>query len=92
MRRAQGTWLVGLFVGAAGVGCGTINPKSTNVPIVEEFRLAPNEERFNNPPEMAYRKPAPKQEFKPGFGGPNGPGPGGGGGLSGGQAGSAGQR
>lgn len=86
MRRARGTWLV-LGV-AAAVGCETVNPKNTNVPLVEEFRLAPDEERFNNPPEMAYRKPPPKEEFKPGFGGPNGPG----GGMSGGQAGSAGLR
>ena len=34
--------------------------------------MLPDEARFDNPPELGYRKPAAKKEFKPGLGGPNG--------------------
>jgi hypothetical protein len=80
MHRRRGWWVVGAFAALAGaVGCHTIK-NETEVPLVEEFRAPPDEDRFNNPPEQGYRKPPPKQEFKPGFGGPGG----GGGGMGGG--------
>lgn len=51
------------------VGCYT--PKhDVSVPLVEEFKVAPKESRFDNPPEQGYRKPPIKKEFKPGMGGP----------------------
>ncbi len=66
-------WVVGAVV-AAGVGCQDPDKSKTEVPLVEEFRAPPDEDRFNNPPEQGYRKPPPKKEFKPGLGGPTGPG------------------
>ena len=77
---ARGVWVAGAL--AAAVGCHQVE-YDTRVPLVEEFRVAPDEERFNNPPEQGYRKPPPKKEFKPGLGGPMGPGGGGGGGRGG---------
>lgn len=74
MRRARGWWTAGVVGLTAAAGCGTTDPKDVSAPYVEEFRAPPDEDRFNHPPEMGYRKPAAKQEFKPGFGGPNGPG------------------
>ena len=73
MRRGRGWWVVGLMGTAMAGGCQHDKP-DINVPLVEEFRAPPNEDRFNNPPEQTYRKPPPKKEFTPGFGGPNGPG------------------
>lgn len=77
MRRARGWWTVGVFGLTATVGCYSTDSKDTSAPFVEEFRVPPNEERFNNPPELGYRKSEPKPEFKPsagGLGGPSGPG------------------
>jgi hypothetical protein len=71
---------LGLFTSGLAVGCHT--PKyDVSVPQVEEYRVAPDEGRYNTPPEQGYKAPAPKKEFKPGFGG----GPGGGGMGSGGR-------
>lgn len=67
----------GLLVGLAAAGCNTAEKHDTSVPYVEEFRLPPNEERYNNPPEQGYKPPPFKKEFKPGVGGPGGPGGGG---------------
>lgn len=62
--------VVGLL---ALAGCNT--PQyDVSVPIVQEYRVPPDEPRFNNPPENGYKKPPPKKEFKPGMGGPGGPG------------------
>lgn len=83
----MGRWWRGCVAGGLGavaVGCHTIE-HDTSVPLVEEWKAPPSEDRFNNPPEQGYRKPAPKKEFKPGLGGPNGPGGGGGGMMGGGQ-------
>ena len=85
MRRARGWWTAGAFgLAAAAAGCGTTDTKDVSAPYVEEFRLPPNEDRFNHPPETGYRKPPPKKEFTPGLGGPNGPS---GGGMAGGPGG-----
>jgi hypothetical protein len=71
----RGVWWIG-FV-AVVAGCHQVE-HDTRVPLVEEYRVAPDEERFNNPPELGFRKPPPKKEFTPGLGGPMGPGGGGG--------------
>ena len=63
---------------AALAGCRS-ERNELDVPLVEEWRAPPREERFDHPPELGYRKPPPKTEFKPGLGGPGG---GGGGGLT----------
>ena len=80
MRRARVIGAAGLAVGLAA-GCHHTE-YDTSVPRVEEFATAPAGERYDRPPEQAYRKPAPKKEFKPGLGpsGPAGGGMGGGGG------------
>jgi len=73
----------GIIAGILGIVLGCQSKKyDVNVPVVEEYRVAPDEARFNTPPEQGYRKPAPKKEFKPGIG-PGGPG----GGMGGGQPG-----
>ena len=70
----------GLLALAVTVGCQSDRTQhDLRVPLVEEFNAPPDEARFNNPPELGYRKPRPKKEFKPGFGGPGGPGGAGGG-------------
>lgn len=76
MGRNVVSWSLGLGV-LAVLGCQSAPEYSTTVPYVEEFRVPPNEERFDNPPEQGYRKPPEKKEFKPGFGA-GGPGMGGG--------------
>ena len=66
MGRSGACWLLLIITMVAG--CYT--PKhDVSVPLVEEFKVAPNETRFDNPPEQGYRKPPPKKEFKPGMGG-----------------------
>ncbi len=68
-------WAAGVLGAAVAAAAGCQGDKNeTNVPLVEEFRAPPDEERFNNPPEQGYRKPPPKKEFKPsmGAGGPGG--------------------
>ena len=68
-----------LILGTAlAAGCHTTK-HDVSVPIVEEYRTAPNDPNYNSPPEQGYSKPATKKEFKPGVGG-SGPGMGGGGG------------
>ncbi len=76
MRR---TWGMVALTGWCG-GCYT--PRyDTSVPHVEEFKVAPaGETRYDQPPEKGFTKPDAKKEFKPSFGGPNGPGGGGTGG------------
>jgi hypothetical protein len=75
MRRSA--WWVTFVVAAVVVGCQGTEKHDTEVPLVMEFVPPPDEERFNNAPEQGYRKPAPKKEFKPGFGAPGSGGPGG---------------
>jgi hypothetical protein len=59
------------------LGCNTAK-YDVSVPQVEEYRIAPDESRYNTPPEQGYKAPPPKKEFKPGFGGnAGGMGPGG---------------
>jgi len=72
----RGVALLILTTGLA-VGCHT-NKHDVSVPLVEEYRTAPNDPAYNSPPERGYTKPEPKKEFKPGVGG-SGPGMGGGG-------------
>lgn len=69
MRR---TWGMLALAGWCG-GCHT--PRyDTSVPHVEEFKVAPaGEVRYDQPPEKGFTKPPPKKEFKPSFGGANGP-------------------
>ena len=68
-------------------GCHTTK-HDVSVPIVEEYRTAPNDPNYNSPPEKSWVQPPAKKEFKPGVGG-SGPGMGGGrgpgGGMGGGQ-------
>ncbi|HET6576409.1 MAG TPA: hypothetical protein VFG68_22610 [Fimbriiglobus sp.] len=72
-------WVVCVLV---AVGCTGPEKASTELPLVEEFRAPPSEDRYNNPPEQGYRPPPPKKEFTPGMG--TGPGPMmGGGGMGG---------
>jgi hypothetical protein len=67
----------------AAVGCQSgAKPDLREPTRVEEFVAPPDEARFNQPPEMGYRKPPPKKEFKPGMGGMGG-GPAGMGGMGG---------
>ena len=68
MRRA---WVV--CVVATGLGCSGPEKLHTEIPLVEEFRAPPSEDRYNNPPEQGYRKPPPKKEFKPSMGAGGGP-------------------
>ncbi|MGL6074818.1 MAG: hypothetical protein ACRC8S_11710 [Fimbriiglobus sp.] len=70
-------WAFGLLLAGLAVGCQTAK-YDVSVPHVEEFRAAPDEARYNTPPEQGYKKPPPKKEFRPGFGGPGGAGMGGG--------------
>lgn len=63
-----------------GGGCRHQVQYDTTVTHAEEFHAAPSEERYNNAPELGYRKPPPKKEFKPSFGGGAG-GPAGSGGM-----------
>jgi hypothetical protein len=65
----------GLLLAGLAVGCQTAK-YDVSVPQVEEFRVAPDEARYNSAPEQGYKKQAPKKEFRPGFG-PGGGGPGG---------------
>ena len=68
-------------------GCHTTK-HDVSVPIVEEYRTAPNDPSYNSPPEKSWVQPAPKKEFKQGVGGgPGGGGMGGGpgGGMGGGR-------
>ena len=69
----------GLLGGVGLVGCEHTETYDTDVPMVEEFVLPPNEDRFDNPRELGYTPPPPKVEFKPQLGGGNGPGSMGGG-------------
>lgn len=64
-------WVVCAF--AAGVGCNGPEKVNTELPLVEEFRAPPAEDRYNNPPEQGYRPPPLKKEFKPGMGTGAGP-------------------
>ena len=68
MRRG---WVVCVL--AAAVGCNGPEKASTELPLVEEFRAPPAEDRYNNPPEQGYRPPPPKKEFKPAMGTGAGP-------------------
>ena len=66
----------------AGAGC--YHPKhDLTVPTVEEWKVAPDADQYNNPPEQGYTKPKPKKEFVPGVGAPGSPGGGQGGGMGG---------
>jgi hypothetical protein len=58
----------------AVVGCYSDRHK-LSTPQVEEYKLPPDEARFNNPPTEGYRKPPVKKEEKTLLGRP---GPGGG--------------
>ncbi|MGL6095278.1 MAG: hypothetical protein ACRC7O_05695 [Fimbriiglobus sp.] len=80
MRGSRVIWVAVLCGPAALGGCKHTVQYDTSVPVVEEFHAAPNEDRFNQPPEKTWRPPPVKKDFKPGMGGPNGPGPGMGGG------------
>ena len=71
--------VVAAGVGAAA-GCHT-QKHDVSVPVVEEYRVAPDSANYNTPPEQGYTKPPLKKDFKPGMGGP---GMGGGGGPGGG--------
>lgn len=73
MRR--GCFGIAALVFGSTIGCQS-KKYDVSVPVVEEYRVAPDEARFNTPPEQGYRKPPPKKEFKPGVmpGGPGGPG------------------
>ncbi|WP_193619395.1 hypothetical protein [Fimbriiglobus ruber] len=92
MRRSRGWWTAGVLVATvtATTGCYTTKKYDTTVPMIEEFRDPPDEDRFNNPPEQAPKKAEPKKEFKPGFGAGSGGGGGGGGGMGGGGMGGGG--
>jgi len=70
---ASGLWLLLVLVGCQS------KRYDVSVPVVEEYRIAPDEARYNTPPESGYRKPPPKKEFKPRVGG----GPPGAGGMGG---------
>jgi hypothetical protein len=77
---AGAAWLVSLVSGS--FGCKHHVKHDTMVHHAEEFHSAPSEDRYNNPPELGYRKPPPKKEFKPSFGaGGGGGGPAGMGGM-----------
>jgi hypothetical protein len=59
----------------AAVGCYSDRHK-LSTPQVEEYKLPPDEARFNEPPMEGYRKPPIKKEEKSLLGGssrPNGP-------------------
>jgi hypothetical protein len=77
-------WATLLGLSLLCVGC--YKPMyDVSVPHVQEYRVPPDEPRFNNPPENGYKKVAPKKEFKPGMGaGGAGAGGMGGGGMMGG--------
>jgi hypothetical protein len=68
-----------LILGAGVAGCQSAK-HDTSVPLVEEYRVAPDDAAYNNPPERGYTKPPVKKEFKPGMGGGAGGGGFGGGG------------
>lgn len=68
MRRHGLAYVAGLLGGAGLVGCEHTKTYETDVPMVEEWRTAPDEERFNHPPERKWEKPPPKKEFRPGMG------------------------
>ena len=53
------------------VGCYSDKHKLAT-PIVEEYKLPPDEPRFNEPPTEAYRKPPVKKEEKTLLGGSSG--------------------
>ena len=57
-------------LGAVALGCHTVE-HDTRVPLVEEWKAPPNEDRFDNAPEQGYKKPPPKKEWgaKPGMAG-----------------------
>ncbi len=76
----RGWWVV---CAVAAVGCTGPEKASTELPLVEEFRAPPGEDRYNNPPELGYRPPPPKKEFKPGMGAGGGGGQMMGGGMGG---------
>lgn len=63
-------------------GCHTTK-HDVSVPIVEEYRTAPNDPNYNSPPEQGYKPKERPKEFKPGVGGSGGPGGGMGGGPGG---------
>jgi hypothetical protein len=68
-------WILSAAFLLLALGCHTTKRYDTSVPVVEEFNPPPNEPRYNNPPESAYRKPAPKKEMNIREGiGPQGPG------------------
>ena len=52
----------------AGVGCYSDKHKLAT-PIVEDFKLPPDEPRFNEPPTESYRKPPVKKQDKSLLGG-----------------------
>ena len=63
-------WVAGMIGLGAAAGCHHADPKSVDVPLVEEFKAPPQEDRYNQAPTQQYKKPDPKKEFKPGMGGP----------------------
>ena len=73
MRCQVAIWTAVLLAPTFATGCRHTSRYEVEVPVVEEFRAPPQEDRFNNPPEKGYTKPLPKKEFKPG-GGPGGAG------------------
>jgi len=77
MSRKQ-PWLLVFGVSLSALfGCRHTDEHCTDVPLREEWRIAPDEARFNEPPEKRWVKPPPKKEFRPGFGAGSGGGPGG---------------
>ena len=80
----RGAALLMLTTGLAA-GCHTTK-HDVSVPVVEEYRTAPNDPSYNSPPEKGYTHKERPKEFKPSVGG-SGPGMGGGGGPGGGMGG-----
>lgn len=79
--RRLGTGVLTVVGVIATVGCYTSKKAELTHPHVEEYMVAPQETRYDNPPESGYKKPPPKKEFRPGVnapgmegGGPGGPG------------------
>jgi hypothetical protein len=75
-------FLLFICAGLGVLGCNEVRQQRTKVPIVEEFNVPPDEERYNQPPEAAYRKPTIKKDVNIrqaiGPGGPSSAGGGGG--------------
>ena len=57
------TLALGIAISGLAIGCRSPENAAMNVPIREDYVAPPDEPRYNQPPESAYRAPPAKKEW-----------------------------